>query len=128
MSVQPRLYLPNNTRPSGDWEPKSDPVPKPRPTPKYLKYLEALGKKFGVPAGSYMDDLSSQRKAIWLCWECKHKFDYKRAHYFYEKNLRVRGNCDGCRRFDTESHLFIHESTVADPGGKIRHGHVWTPR
>ncbi|MHC4179981.1 MAG: hypothetical protein ACYSWU_20950, partial [Planctomycetota bacterium] len=56
------------------------------------------------------------------------KFNYRRAHYFYEKNLRVRGSCDGCRNFDTEAHLFIHESTLADQGGKVRHETVWTPR
>jgi hypothetical protein len=127
MSTQPRLYLPNGTRPSGDW------APKPKPKSKSGKLLptnlwETMGRKFGIAHGSYMDDLSANHKTIWLCWSCKHKFDYKKVHYFYEKNLRVRGNCDGCRRFDVNSHLFIHESTLTDPGGKSRHGHVWTPR
>jgi hypothetical protein len=123
MSEAPLLYLPNGTRPSEGWKPQ----------PKTKKWspsrlVEALGKKVGITAGSYMDDLSAQKKTIWLCWSCRYKFNHKRSGYFYEKNLRVRGHCDGCKRFDTESHLFIHESTVADHGGKVRHETVWTPR
>ena len=95
---------------------------------KRLKQIEAFGRKIGQPAGSYMDDLSSQWKTIWLCWECRHKFNYKGAHYFYEKNIRVTGRCDGCRELRPDSHLFIHESRICDFGGKIRHEHVWTPR
>ena len=129
MSSEPLLYLPNGARPSGGWEKKTEPPPKPKNGKlKPSRLREAIGRKLGIPHGSYMDDLSSQKKTIWLCWSCRYKFDYKKAHYFYEKNLRVRGNCDGCKRWDVESHLFIHESTVADHGGKVRHETVWTPR
>jgi len=129
MSNAPLLYLPNSVKPSGEWARKSPPKPlHKKPSKKWLKHLEAFGRKVGVSAGGYMDDLSAQQKAIWLCRLCRHKFDYKRAHYFYEKNMRVRGKCDGCREFDVDSHLFIHESTIHAPGEMNRHGHVWTPR
>ena len=129
MSAEPLLYLPNGTRPSGDWEAKGTETVKTKPgQPKPSRLREAIGRKFGIPHGTYMDDLAAQHKTIWLCWSCRHKFAHKKHHYFYEKNLRVRGDCDGCKRWDVESHLFIHESTVADHGGKVRHETVWTPR
>ena len=128
MSAEPLLYLPNGVRPSGEWAPKVEVRPKAKQPPQWLKNIEAFGRRYGATAGAYMDDLSSQYKAIWLCWECRHKFNYKGAHYFYEKNMRVSGRCDGCREFRTDSHLFIHESSICDSGGTVRHEHVWTPR
>ncbi len=129
MSESARLFLPNGTRPSGGWEPEPEQPPKPKPgrlSPS--RVVEALGRKFGVPHGTYVDDLSANHKTIWLCWSCRHKFGEEKAHYFYEKRLRVRGKCDGCRRWDVESHLFIHESLLAEPGGNTRHKQIWTPR
>jgi len=120
---EPLLYLPNSVKPSGGWQEKQKPRPTPRP-----RVVESPGRNYGQAAGSHISDLGEQEKAIWLCFKCKHRFDHKRAHYFYEKNLRVRGSCDACKTFDVEAHLFIHESTLTDPGGRSRHGQVWTPR
>jgi len=131
MTAGPLLYLPKSMRPSKGWEAKGAPPPAPAqrlPSKQKIKRMEAFGRKVGATAGAYMDDLSSQHKAIWLCFQCRHKFDYKAAHYFYEKNLRVQGRCDGCREHRADSHLFIHESTICDQGGLIRNEHVWTPR
>ena len=132
MTGQPLLYLPNGTQPSGDWAPQkpAQELPKiaTRQTKKGNTLLEFFGRKKGEVAGSYMDGLSSRKKTIWLCGGCRFKFDHKRAHYFYEKNLRVQGRCDGCREHRADSHLFIHESMICDHGGKIRHEHIWTPR
>ena len=126
MSAGPTLYLPNSVQPSGGWKAKSKQKPK-RQSGWHLPPPDT-GKRSGKPAGTHIDDLSAQAMAIWLCFQCRSKFDHERAHYFYEKNMRVRGNCDACKTFDVEAHLFIHESTLTDPGGKSRHGHVWTPR
>jgi hypothetical protein len=128
MSAQPRLYLPPSVRPSGDWAPQQVPKIRKQPNKSWLKYIEAFGRRVGQSAGSYMDDLSCQYAAIWLCWECRHKFDHKGAHYFYEKNMRVTGRCDGCRELRPNSHLFIHESTIHSPSERVRHEHSWTPR
>ena len=128
MSQAPLLYLPKGTTPSGAWEPRGAVRPQKTTPKKWLQHLEVFGRRYGTPAGAYMDDLSAQHKTIWLCWECRHKFNHKRARYFYEKNIRVRGRCDGCREYREDSHLFIHESLICDHGGKIRHEHIWTPR
>jgi hypothetical protein len=94
---------------------------------KRLQSFEAPGKRSGKTAGSHMDELWTLHKAIWLCWECKHKFDHVRHRYFYEKNLRVNARCDGCGEHRQNSHLFIHESTVVQ-NGKSRHGDSWRPQ
>jgi hypothetical protein len=86
------------------------------------------GRPVGKPAGSYMSDLWELKKAIWLCWECRHKFDFKRHHYFYEKNLRVNGNCDGCREYRPGAHFFVHESLLVNSGGRSVSGQSWIPR
>ena len=89
---------------------------------------EAPGRRVGTTAGSHVaGELSELHSTIWLCWACKPKFDHKRHHYFYEKNLRVSGRCDGCKEYRENSHLFVHESTVVQ-NGRSKHGDSWLPR
>jgi len=121
----PTLILPKRLSPSSGWDEKPQAPARPAKRPKVAEHP---GRDFGEVAGSYIDGLVARAKTIWLCWSCRHKFDHASAHYFYEKNLRVTGRCDGCREHRPDSHLFIHESLLCDSGGKIRHGLVWTPR
>lgn len=92
-----------------------------------LESFAAPGRPSGKAAGSHIDDLTEQMKAIWLCSACKYKFDHMRHSYFYEKNMRVNGRCDGCDEFHTKSHLYVHDSLVVQ-NGKSRHGNSWLPR
>ena len=124
---EPLLYLPKSVAPSDGWEQKPE-AEKPKPSMPTTNMVEAPGRKPGTTSGTYVGDLVAMAKTIWLCWSCRYKFDHKTAGYFYEKNLRVTGRCDGCKEHRPDSHLFIHESLICDEGGKIRHGHVWTPR
>lgn len=124
---EPLLILPNSVEPSEGWQAKP-PAEPPAPKRPSTGMVEVQGRKPGTTAGSYIDDLTALHKTVWLCWSCRGKFNHKNAGYFYEKNLRVTGRCDGCKEHRPNSHLFIHESLICDQGGKIRHGHVWTPR
>ena len=126
MTVAPLLYLPESVQPSSGWE-KAPVQQKPAPKPT-TNLREAPGRKTGQTSGTHIDNLTALQKAIWLCWSCRHKFNERAHRYFYEKNMRVVGRCDGCKEYRGESHLFIHESLLCDIGGRIRHGHSWTPR
>lgn len=89
---------------------------------------EAPGRPVGHPEGSWIADLVALRKAIILCRTCDHRFDPDRHHYYKDRKFPfVQGRCDGCRQFAYQGRLHIHESALADPGGKLRSGQVWTP-
>lgn len=63
-----------------------------------------------------------------LCGMCKHKFNFKHHNYVPATRWgRLIGNCDSCRKHTTDQILFIHESFVADSGGKVMSGQVYSP-
>ena len=83
----------------------------------------------GTPHGVYVDQKVSCQNAVALCASCYHKFDYKRHHYIPAKRWgRMIGTCDGCREHTNDQTLFIHESSVAGPNGKVMSGTVYTPK
>jgi hypothetical protein len=75
-----------------------------------------------------MDQKVASANAIALCTGCRPKFDFKRYNYVPATRWgRLSGTCDGCRHHSLDQTLFIHESGVCDPNGRIRSGHVYTP-
>ena len=84
--------------------------------PEVLKSYEAPGRKRGRPPGVWVaGDLAELHKAIWLCPDCDHRFDWKRHHYYpvykYEKTT-VQANCDACKAPSRLCRLFLYEPTV----------------
>jgi hypothetical protein len=90
---------------------------------------EHPGRKFGATAASWISDLSELRKTIILCWSCQSKFYHSRHNYYKDRKFAfVMGDCDGCRDFAHQGAVYIHESLLAEYGGKTRAGQVWTPK
>ncbi len=80
-------------------------------------------------ASVWLDELVSLRKALMLCWHCHGKFDHGAAQYHKDTRFPfVWAQCDDCRKHGVQSHLYIHESTLAGPGGAVVSGTAWTPR
>jgi hypothetical protein len=92
-------------------------------------FKEDPGRPMGKPHGSFVSDLVENQTCVLLCRDCNHKFDHVRNHYYKDRKFPyVQAMCDGCKTFDAQSAIFIHESLLADPNGRIRHGQSWTPR
>ena len=90
---------------------------------------EHPGRKFGKPHGTWIDDLSARAKAIMLCRGCAHRFAHARHRYYRDRKFPwVIARCDGCRQLDQQAVLYIHESVLAEPDGRLRPGQCWTPR
>src|SRR5262245_43443295 len=71
------------------------------------------GRKQGQMAGSYIADLASSKKAIWLCPSHAGKFNKNRYEYVRRPGMPiVNGFCDGCREHHPECRLFMHHSLV----------------
>ncbi|KPK68175.1 hypothetical protein AMJ82_08925 [candidate division TA06 bacterium SM23_40] len=136
MSTQ--LILPSTIKPSPNWRKRAGQFAmrlskngrsvwrqtKPKNAPR-----EHPGRRIGKPEGTYIMDLVALRKAILLCWRCQPRFNHKRANYYKDERFPyVVGRCDGCRRFMShQAKLYIHESFLGDPGGRLRAGQCWTP-
>ena len=87
---------------------------------------EAPGRRMGKPHGSHIAGLYEQKQTIWLCRNCAYKFDYTK-HSYYRERYYVIGKCDACGNQNGRNTLFVHESYLAGPGGRSRHGHSWLP-
>jgi len=75
-----------------------------------LKDHEAGGRKRGRTAGSWVDEVASQKKVITLCPECTGKFNPAKVHYRKEKEFPVcQAKCDGCSTFDTRCSWYIYD-------------------
>ena len=92
--------------------------------------LREMLRPVGKPAGSYVaGQLVECKNAIQLCPLCKNKFNAKTSKYIPATRWgRVVGPCDGCREVGRDLILFIHEAFVANTGGRIMNGHVYSPR
>jgi hypothetical protein len=90
---------------------------------------EAPGRPVGQPEGSWIDELSSRHTAIVLCdIRCRSRFDHKQADYYMDRRFPyVSGQCDGCRQIEVQCRLYIHNSFLSEPNGRIQSGQVWTP-
>ena len=94
----------------------------------YTSLKEHPGRPVGKPHGTWVGELVALRKASVLCWSCQHKFNHKRNHYY--KDMRFdchQGLCDGCRTWACQGKLYVHESSLAEPGGRLMSGQVVTP-
>lgn len=81
-----------------DWTPQS-----------VLAAHEAGGKKYGVMAGSWIDDIAAQKKVITLCSACKPKFDPRKVGYKQETEFKtVNAPCDGCSSSMQDCTLYIY--------------------
>lgn len=77
---------------------------------------------------SWVADLVALQKAIVLCWACQPKFDHKRNHYYKDMRFQFhQGQCDGCRSFAAQGKMYVHESCLAEPDGRLMSGQVITP-
>jgi hypothetical protein len=90
---------------------------------------EHPGRSVGKPAGSWIDELVCNQTAIVLCdLRCKSKFDHGAADYYMDRRFPyVSGKCDGCRETMIQCRLYIHNSFLSEPNGRIRSGQVWRP-
>jgi hypothetical protein len=84
--------------------------------PEILKSYEATGRKRAQTAGAHVAGMLSElKKAIWLCPDCHHKFDWKKHRYYnvwkFDKTT-VNANCDACKAFSSQCRLFLYEPTV----------------
>lgn len=131
-----KLFLPSSIRPSGIWKKRGKPFWDDakakfswRSDASERQPVEHAGAKYGQPKGSWIDDLAALKKAIILCWRCQPKFDHKRAKYYKDGRFPyVIGRCDGCRRWmNHETKLYIHESFLGEPDGRLKAGQSWTP-
>jgi len=110
MSTSPSILIRNNAK---------------RPRGPVLAPLRAVGK----PRGTYIMDLAGRRESIILCDACNHQFDHARAHYYKDRRFSpLTGICDACREHSQTAQFYIHESYLADPGGRVRSGQTWLPK
>lgn len=94
-----------------------------------MPLVEAPGRRFGKPHGSYIDDLVALRKVVLLCWKCVPRFYYKRTGYYKDEVFpRYCGSCDACREHTEQGKAFYPEECLSEPGGRLRPGQVLTPR
>ena len=90
--------------------------------------LELVWKRPNKTAGTYITDLAERKKSLVFCSGCEHKFNAKKWRYYKQTRFPyVQGNCCGCQAHTDRGALYIHQSLLAEPGGKILHGKVWTP-
>lgn len=90
--------------------------------------VEHPGRPARQSAGSWLDDLTALHKTVTLCWHCAPKFQHKRAGYYKDGRFPfVWARCDDCRRHNSQTHIYIHESLLASPSGLVTSGVVWTP-
>lgn len=131
-----KLFLPSSIRPSAIWKKRAKPFWDDakakfswREDAPQCQLMEHPGAKYGQPKGSWIDDLTSRRKMLLLCWRCQPKFDHKKAHYYKDGRFPYAvGECDGCRTWmNHEAKLYIHESFLGEPSGLLRAGQCWTP-
>ena len=99
-------------------------VPGSSPKPRIPQ--ESPGRAMGKPHGSHVAGLYEQRQTIWLCRGCAHKFDHKK-HSYYQEFYYVIGKCDACGDHNARNKLYVHESYLAGPGRRSKHGHSWLP-
>ncbi len=71
---------------------------------------EAGGRKRGRTAGSWVDEIASQKKVITLCPECTPKFNPAKVGYRKEKEFPVcQAKCDGCSTQDNRCSMYIYD-------------------
>jgi len=91
--------------------------------------LREASRPRNVSEATWVDRMASRRNAILLCGNCQPKFDPKRHNYYRDRKFtHVQGKCDGCQGYSLQAALYIHESFLADPGGRTRKGQCWTPK
>lgn len=74
-----------------------------------LAQHEAGGRKRGRTAGSWVDEIASQKKVITLCPECTPKFNPAKVGYRKEKDFPVcHAKCDGCSINDNRCSMYIY--------------------
>jgi len=92
-----------------------------------VQLKEHPGRPHGMPHGSWVWDLTCLRKVVLLCFACQHKFDHKRNDYYMDgRHPFCTARCDGCRRLG-QAKMYIHNSALAEPGGRLMSGQVVTP-
>jgi hypothetical protein len=70
---------------------------------------EEGGRKRGRTAGSWVDEIASQKKVITLCPECTPKFNPGKVGYRKEKEFPVcQAKCDGCSTQDNRCSMYIY--------------------
>jgi hypothetical protein len=70
---------------------------------------EVGGRKRGRTAGSWVDEIASQKKVITLCPECTPKFNPAKVGYRKEKEFPVcSAKCDGCSTLDNRCSMYIY--------------------
>ena len=71
---------------------------------------EAGGRKRGRTAGSWVDEIATQKKVITLCPDCTPKFNPARVGYRKEKEFPVcQAKCDGCSTQDNRCSMYIYD-------------------
>ena len=86
------------------------------------------GRPVGKPHGVWVAELVALHKCVILCWSCQPKFDHVRNKYY--KDMRFdchQGRCDGCRKWASQGKMYVHESSLAEPDGRLMSGQVITP-
>jgi len=72
---------------------------------------EAGGRKRGRTAGSWVDELASQKKVITLCPLCTNKFNPAKVGFKKEKEFPYcTATCDGCSvKNDPKCSMYIYD-------------------
>lgn len=79
-----------------------------------LASMFRLGHKIGTVPGSRIDDATSLRKTLILCFAHRKKFNARAYNYFEDRNLPdVVGTCEECGLRTDKARLLMHESYVA---------------
>lgn len=76
---------------------------------------EAGGRKRGRTAGSWVDEIASQKKVITLCPECTYKFNPAKVNYRKEKEFPYSiATCDGCSAKNQQCSVYIYDALYSE--------------
>lgn len=87
---------------------------------------EAGGRKRGRTAGSWVDEIASQKKVITLCPLCTPKFNPAKVGFRKEKEIPYcNAVCDGCSVRDEKCSWYIYDELYTEVRSTKEERRAW---